>query len=82
MPTALPVIRGTSTALYPFTHTYMAITVKSDYQSGNTSRVPGGFPLVRFELPFNPVSQANKNTLKAASRARKASSPAAGEVRL
>jgi hypothetical protein len=66
MPTALPVIRGTSSALYPFTQTFLCLTGISDSESAAPVRWVKGPPLVRFELPFNPVNQADKNTLKAA----------------
>ena len=66
MPTALPVIRGSSTALYPFTHTFMALTGKSDSQSANPVRWVRGFPLVRFDFPYDPIKQADKNSLRSA----------------
>lgn len=64
MGTSLPIIRGTSTALYPFTQTYICNTGKSDAQSGATARWVKSPPIVRFEMPFNPLTQADKNTLK------------------
>lgn len=66
MPAALPVIRGTSAALYPFTQRYIAMTGISDSQSANPTRWVRGYPLVRFEFGFNPILQADKTTLKAA----------------
>ena len=66
MATALPVIRGPSTALYPFRQIYTAQTGVSNAQSGATARQVKGLPLLRFEFGFNPVTQAQKNTLKAA----------------
>ena len=64
--TPLPVIRGTSTALYPFTQTYMCLTGKSDGQSSAATRWVKGPPLVRFEFNYDLLKQADKNTLKAA----------------
>jgi len=66
MPTALPVIRGPSTALYPFTQVYQCQTSCSDSQSGNPSRHVSGFPRLHFEFGYNPLRQADKNALKAA----------------
>jgi hypothetical protein len=64
--TPLPIIRGTSTALYPFTQTYVCLTGISDAQSGAPSRWVKGPPLVRFEFHYDPIRQGDKNTLKAA----------------
>lgn len=66
MPTPLPVVRGTSTALYPFTQTYICLTGKSDAQSSAATRWVKGPPLVRFEFPYDQLKLADKNTLKAA----------------
>lgn len=55
-----------SSALYPFVQVYSARTSISNAQAGNTARCPQGPPLVHFELPYVPVSKAEKNTLKAA----------------
>jgi hypothetical protein len=66
MPTALPIIRGSSTALYPFTQTYICLTGKSDGQSSMATRWVAGLPLVRFEFSYDLLKQADKNTLKAA----------------
>lgn len=66
MPTPLPVVRGPSTALYPFTQTYSCLTGISDSQAAKATRWPRDYPLVRFEFPYNPVTQAQKNTLKGA----------------
>jgi len=66
MSTTLPIIRGTSTALYPFSQTYVCLTGISDGQAATPTRWVRGFPLVRFEFPYNPIHQADKNTLRAA----------------
>lgn len=66
MPTALPIIRGTSTPIYPFTQTYLCFTGRSDGQNGKATRWVRGLPLVRFEFPYDQLRQADKNTLKAA----------------
>jgi hypothetical protein len=66
MPTALPIIRAPSTALYPFTQVYTAQTSISDSQAACPARCPKGLPLLHFELGFDPIRQADKNTLKGA----------------
>jgi hypothetical protein len=66
MATPLPIIRGTSTALYPFKQTYVCVTGISDGQAATPSRWVKSPPLVRFEFPYNPLKQADKNTLKGA----------------
>lgn len=62
----LPIIRGTSTALYPFTQTFICQTGTSDSQSAVPTRWVKGFPLVRFEFPYNPLTKTQKDTLKSA----------------
>ena len=64
--TPLPIARGTSTALYPFTQTFVAHTGVSDAQTANTARWVTGWPTVKFQFPYNPLSQSVKNTLKGA----------------
>jgi hypothetical protein len=64
MSTPLPIIRGTSSALYPFNQVYTCQTEVSDSEAGVPSRWPIGFPRLRFEFAYNPVTQAQKNTLK------------------
>src|SRR5215469_7043857 len=66
MSTPLPVIRGASTALYPFTQTYVAHTGVSDAQNGSTARWVQDPPTVRFEFGYNPLTRVEKNTLKSA----------------
>lgn len=63
---ALPVIRGSSAALYPFTMTVMFRTIVGRFQNGSEQRSianPGA--LVQFSLPYGKLSQAQKNTLLA-----------------
>jgi hypothetical protein len=62
----LPIIRGTSTALYPFTQTFITFTGVSDSQSANPVRWVQALPIVQFALPYKPVTLADKNTLRAA----------------
>jgi hypothetical protein len=64
--TPLPIVRGVSAALYPFRQTFIAQTGKSDGQNATPTRWVKGPPLVRLELPTNRLSQADKDTLKAA----------------
>ena len=66
MATPLPIIRGPSSALYPFVQTFTCQTEVSDSEAGNACRWPTGPPRLRFEFAYNPLRQANKNTLKAA----------------
>ena len=64
MSSPLPIVRGTSTALYPFTQRFIANTGKSDSIGAKTARWVKSPPLVQFELRYKPVSEADKNTLK------------------
>lgn len=66
MPTALPIIRGTSTALYPFTQTFISLTEQADGQNSAATRWVKGPPLVRFEFPYDQLVRADKNSLKTA----------------
>jgi hypothetical protein len=64
---SLPVIRGASAALYPFTMTLSFLTGMGEFQNGTQQRWakrPGA--LVKFELPYAVIAQADKNTVKAA----------------
>ncbi len=65
MATPLPIVRGSSAALYPFTQTFTAQTGISDGENGSATRWVKGPPLVRFELQSPRLRQADKNTLKA-----------------
>jgi len=63
----LPIIRGASAALYPFTMTFSFLTGVGEFQNGGQQRWakrPGA--LVKFELPYAVISQAAKNTVKTA----------------
>lgn len=66
MPTSLPIIRGTSVALYPFTQTFRCFTLNSDGQNATAVRSVKAYPLVRFEFNYDLLSKTDKNTLKAA----------------
>lgn len=74
MPTALPVVRGTSAALYPFTLAVIFRTVVGRFQNGSEQRsiaAPGG--LIQVELPYAGMTQAQKNTVLSAVTAAKGS---------
>lgn len=63
----LPVIRGTSAALYPFTATYSFRTIVGRFQNGAEQRSianPGA--LVSFSLPYANLTLAQKDTVQAA----------------
>ena len=64
--TPLPIIRGPSTALYPFTQTFVTYTGISDGQNATPTRWVTGYPTVRFQFPYNPLSVTDKNALKSA----------------
>jgi hypothetical protein len=64
---SLPIIRGVSQALYPFTQRIAFRTIVGQWQNGTQQRSvaqPGA--LIAFELPYANLSQAEKNTVKAA----------------
>lgn len=61
---AMRIVRGSSAALYPFTQTYVCNTGTSNAQNGSTTRWPKSPPIVKFTLPYNPLSQTDKNNLK------------------
>lgn len=63
MATALPIIRGPSTALYPFTFEYQFFTTVSNMENGNTKRSPFAPPLIRAKLPYEPLLVSDRNTL-------------------
>lgn len=63
---SLPVIRGTSAALYPFTATYSFLTLVGEMQNGYQQRSVKRQGIVRFELPYAKMTQSQKNTIKAA----------------
>lgn len=60
--TPLPILRGSSQALYPFTLTYICQTGVSDGQNATPSRWVKGPPLVRLDLPYDQFRQDVKNT--------------------
>jgi hypothetical protein len=67
MPTALPIIHGTSAANYPFSITYSFLTGIGQFQNGAQQRwirQPGG--LLKFAIPYAQLTQTQKNTVKAA----------------
>jgi hypothetical protein len=66
VPTALPIIRGDSQALYPFTRVISFDTIVRVFQNGTQQRSVGRFGLNRFELNYTKLSQTQKNTIKAA----------------
>ena len=62
---SLPIIRGASSANYPFSITYSFLTGISPWQNGAEQRWirrPGA--LLRIELPYAMMTQAQKNTVK------------------
>lgn len=65
--TPLPVIRGVSAANYPFDMTIGFLTGVGPWQNGEQQRwirQPGG--LVKVAIPYAQLTQAQKNTVKAA----------------
>lgn len=60
----LPILRGPSTALYPFVQKYVANTGISNCVGGQTARFVRSPILLQFEFQYKPISQADKNTLK------------------
>jgi hypothetical protein len=65
--TPLPVIHGASAANYPFELTYSFLTGIGEWQNGAQQRwirQPGG--LVKIAIPYAQMTQAQKNTVKAA----------------
>lgn len=60
----LPIVRGTTSALYPFTQTFHCFTGKSDSEAAKAIRWVSSPPVVTFELPYNPLTQTQKNALK------------------
>jgi hypothetical protein len=63
---ALPVIRGASAALYPFKMTFSFLTGMGVFQSGAEQRSVKRPGIVKFEIPYANLTQAQKNTVKAA----------------
>jgi hypothetical protein len=63
---SLPVIRGTSAALYPYTMTISFLTGVGQWQNGAQQRWVRASGLVKFDLPYANLTQSQKNTLKSA----------------
>lgn len=60
---SLPIIRGSSQALYPFKLSYMFSTLVNHYQNGSEQRCVRAPGRVRFELPYQHLKQAQKNSV-------------------
>lgn len=71
MASPLPVIRGASAALYPFTMTISFKTLISRGQNGSERRQIMRPGLIEFEIPYSALTQAQKNTVKTAVSASK-----------
>ena len=63
---ALPIVRGASAALYPFTLTLSFLTEMSSWQNGAQQRQIRSAGLAKFDIPYGAMSQAQKNTVKSA----------------
>lgn len=64
---ALPVIRGSSAANYPFTMTFSYLTGISQWQSGSQQRwirIPSA--IVSVELPYSNLTKTQKDSVKSA----------------
>ena len=66
MSTPLPVTRGTSAALYPFTLTISFDTAVQQFQNGAQQRWARRRGLATIDLNYEAFTQAQKNTFKAA----------------
>lgn len=66
MATSLPVIRGPSTALYPFTQQYIFYNTVSVSETANSYRSPFAPPTVKLQLGYNPTVIGDRNTLLSA----------------
>lgn len=60
---SLPVIRGASAALYPYTMTISFQTEISEWQNGAQERKIQSQGLVMFDLPYGQLTKAQKNTV-------------------
>ncbi len=60
---AVPVLRGSSALIYPFTWTISFLTDVAQMQNGYQQRAVKRAPLVRFEWTYAALSMAQKNTL-------------------
>ena len=63
---SLPIVRGVSAALYPFTMTLSFLTEMSSWQNGAQQRQIRSAGLAKFDIPYSAMSQAQKNTVKSA----------------
>lgn len=63
--TPLPVLRGPSTALYPFTQTFICNTGRSDGQAAYPTRWVKSPPIVKLEFPYPQMTQSQKNAFLA-----------------
>jgi hypothetical protein len=64
--TPLPsILNGAGAILYPFTQTYICFTGKSDAQSSAATRWVQAPPILQFDLTYQVINKADKNTLKA-----------------
>jgi hypothetical protein len=63
---SLPVVRGTSEALYPFTQVISFDTYICAWQSAAEQRYVRRGGLMRFELTYNLLTQAQKDSVKSA----------------
>lgn len=64
MSIALPVVRGTSAALYPFTMTISFDTMVTPTQNGKEQRSARRLGLVKFSIPYGALTMAQKNTVR------------------
>lgn len=64
MSITLPVIIGTSAAIYPFTQTISYSTLVTQHQNGTEQRSARRLGLVKFLVPYPRLTMAQKNTLR------------------
>ena len=65
MSTALPLIRGDSAAIYPFSQTVSFSTLVTPHQNGTEQRSARRLGVVKFAVPYPMLNQSQKNTLRA-----------------
>lgn len=64
---SLPILRGSSQALYPFTQTISYLTGVKRFQNGAQQRFARRpLPLITTEIEYHQLTQSQKNTLKTA----------------
>ena len=66
MSITLPVIRGVSAAIYPFTQTISFSTLVTQNQNGKEQRSARRLGMVKFSIPYPVLTQAQKNTVRSA----------------